>query len=87
MTTTAANTVVPFRSTSPRPPSGESPLARLRALWEAHVDETRRARATTLFADIDMHTLRDIGAPDWIIAEAASRKRARDRVFRDLEWS
>jgi len=89
MTTTVARPAVPFAGAPcPSSPStAESPLARLRALWEARLDQTRRARATTLFADIDLHTLRDIGAPEWALAEAASRNRARERSLRDLEWS
>ena len=89
MTSTTARTVVSFpaRSRPASAPAAASPLARLRALWEAHLDESRRARATSLFADIDLHTLRDIGAPDWMIADASSRRRAHDRTLRDLEWS
>ena len=89
MTTATARTAVPFRASAgaASPPAAESPLARLRTLWKAHLREARCARARSLFSAIDLHTLRDIGAPECIIAEAAARGRARDRAFRDLDWS
>jgi len=88
MTTSVSRTAIPFaparRATSPVLP--ESALARLRAAWEARLARRRQARAAAHFAGIDLHTLRDIGAPDAVIADAASRDRARERVLRDLNW-
>ena len=59
-------------------------FARIQRLWQEHVERANRARAQATFADIDEHTLKDIGAPNWIIAEAAHRGDSRGLRLIDL---
>jgi predicted outer membrane lipoprotein len=59
-------------------------FAKIRTLWQEHVERTKKARAQAAFASIDEHTLRDIGAPNWIIAEAAHREDSRGLRLIDL---
>lgn len=44
--------------------------------WREHPAQIDQASALDLMADIDAHTLRDIGAPNWLIAQAVERKDA-----------
>jgi len=62
----------------------DSTLAKLRALWQEHRERVHCARAQAAFAEIDAHTLKDIGAPDWILAEASQRAGNRDVRMLDL---
>jgi hypothetical protein len=61
-----------------------SAVAGVETLWQDHVARTRQARAMATFAEIDAHTLRDIGAPNWIVAEATMRGDSRGLRLIDL---
>ncbi len=56
----------------------------VQSLWCAHRERAHLARAQSAFAEIDTHTLRDIGAPNWLIAESTSRDDARGLRLIDL---
>ena len=62
-------------------------FAKIQAMWQQHVQRAEQARAMAIFAQIDQHTLRDIGAPYWIVAEAAQREAQRERALADLNRS
>ena len=59
-------------------------FAKIQTLWKKHVERSNQARAQAAFADIDEHTLKDIGAPNWIIAEASHRGDSRGLRLIDL---
>ena len=61
-----------------------SAFARLRTLWDGHQQRNRQLRAMAVFADIDAHTLCDIGAPNWVVAEAKQRGDSRSLRLIDL---
>lgn len=42
--------------------------------WEAHIARRRQERETVAIADMNELLLRDIGAPEWMIAEATARR-------------
>ena len=62
----------------------QSALDTMQAYWQRHLERTQQARAQVAFAEIDTHTLRDIGAPNWLIAESVSRNDARCLRLIDL---
>jgi len=84
MNCNAAESALPFPASAAVGAATESPLAKLRALWQGHVERTNRARASAAFSGIDTHTLRDIGAPDWVLAEASLRNDSRSVRLIDL---
>ena len=45
----------------------------LARFWHEHQAQTNKARAFHAMNDIDAHTLKDIGAPHWMVAEAVTR--------------
>jgi len=50
--------------------------------WEARATQRRQERELDAIADMNELLLRDIGAPDWLIAEANSRREVeRQRVL------
>jgi hypothetical protein len=59
-------------------------FARIQTRWQQHVARTTRARSQSVFADIDAHTLKDIGAPNWAIADAVHRSDSRGMRLIDL---
>ena len=59
-------------------------FAKIQTLWHDHVERANQARAQAVFADIDEHTLKDIGAPNWAIAEAVHRGDSRGLRLMDL---
>ena len=61
-----------------------SAFAKLHSLWQDHLCRANQARAMATFADIDAHTLRDIGAPHWIVADATMRGDSRGLRLIDL---
>jgi len=61
-----------------------SAFTKIRTLWEDHRQRNRKIRAMAVFADIDAHTLCDIGAPNWVIAEAKQRNDIRGLRLIDL---
>jgi len=57
--------------------TGEATRAALNAFqetWRNHAPQGDPSRSFELMADIDQHTLKDIGAPNWLIAQAVERK-------------
>jgi len=56
----------------------------LRALWHGHAQRRHRARALDSLGGLSDHVLRDIGAPDSIIARAVARRHA--SLDHRLEW-
>ena len=59
-------------------------VSKMQSLWQDHVCRSSQARAMATFAEIDTHTLRDIGAPNWIIAESSLRGDSRGLRLIDL---
>lgn len=51
-------------------------LSSFQLAWRQHPAHFDEASALDQMADIDAHTLRDIGAPNWLIAQAVERKDA-----------
>lgn len=51
-------------------------IATFQSVWRAGSQETDRARGIEMMADVNEGTLKDIGAPDWLIARAAERRYA-----------
>ena len=51
-------------------------LRGFKSAWRERAAHNGQARALEMMADIDAHTLRDIGAPNWLIAQAVERKDA-----------
>lgn len=51
-------------------------LNAFQATWRYHSPQAGQERAFELMADIDVHTLKDIGAPNWLIAQAVERRDA-----------
>lgn len=54
------------------------------ATWRDQAAHADQGSAYKLMAEIDAHTLKDIGAPDWLIAEAVERKDAHHRHLLEL---
>ena len=52
--------------------------------WREHPVAVDEASSLDFMADIDAHTLRDIGAPNWLIAQAIERKDAHHLRLIDL---
>jgi hypothetical protein len=47
---------------------------RLRVSWQARAEVRRQTRELNAMADMNELLLRDIGAPEWLIAEAQVRR-------------
>lgn len=68
----------------PRPTSLVRPLAQraadgwqvLKAWWNERARQRREAREIEIAADLNEAMLRDIGAPDWLLAQAEARREA-----------
>ena len=50
-------------------------------VWKRHVGAPVDDRAFESIANLDEHTLKDIGAPNWLVARAAE-----ERDARHLRW-
>jgi hypothetical protein len=59
-------------------------LNAFQATWRNHSPLAGQERRFELMADIDEHTLKDIGAPNWLIAQAVERKDAHHLHLLDL---
>lgn len=44
-----------------------------RKAWLQRAESRKRVTALDLMADLDAHTLKDIGAPNWLVAQAVER--------------
>jgi hypothetical protein len=62
-------------------------LSAFQATWRNHAPQADQASAFELMADINEHTLRDIGAPNWLIAQAVERKGAHHLHLLELHRS
>jgi len=49
-------------------------LRALGAAWQRHAQRRREQRELAAVAEMNELLLRDIGAPDWMVAEAAGRR-------------
>lgn len=49
-------------------------LATFQTVWNEQSQDTNRAHAFALMIDVNSRTLKDIGAPDWMIARANERR-------------
>ena len=56
----------------------------LRQAWRAHSVRRRLRREWRDLSGLSAHTLRDIGAPDWAVLDAADRSEAARRRLDDL---
>jgi uncharacterized protein YjiS (DUF1127 family) len=56
----------------------------LRHAWHVHAQRVRTRRAWRDLSGLSAHTLRDIGAPDWAVLDAADRSDAARRRAQDL---
>ncbi|MEO8154040.1 MAG: hypothetical protein ABI605_13300 [Rhizobacter sp.] len=68
-----------------------NPMAQLwhaiAARWAAHLEETRKAREFDFTSDLSAETLRDIGAPEQMISNAAARREWQQQRLWDLrQW-
>ena len=56
----------------------------LRQAWHAHAQRRRLRREWRDLSGLSAHTLRDIGAPDWAVLDAADRSDAARRRGEEL---
>ena len=62
-------------------------IATFQSVWRAQSKSEDRARAIEMMAGIDAHTLKDIGAPDWLIAQSQERHDAHRLYLLGLYYS
>ena len=62
-------------------------IATFQSVWRAQTKEEDRARAIEMMIDVDAHTLKDIGAPDWMIAHSHERHEAHRLYLLGLYYS
>ena len=55
--------------------------------WHAHAEQHRRKREMLALADMNELLLRDIGAPEWLVAEANSRREVERQRLLELNQS
>ncbi len=72
-------------------PDTPCPIARwwhvLAERWSAHRSRLRQSREFEWIADMNADTLRDIGAPDRVIAESMARRELqRSRLWELRQW-
>ncbi|HEY0859219.1 MAG TPA: hypothetical protein VGE16_19275 [Albitalea sp.] len=62
-------------------------LHSLRREWQRHAEERRLERELDAMADMNELLLRDIGAPEWLIARAGERREMERQELRQLhQW-
>ncbi len=62
-------------------------LHTLRRAWRSQAEERRLRRELDALADMNELLLRDIGAPEWLIARAGARREMQQQELRDLhQW-
>lgn len=67
--------------------SAADTLRSLRAAWARRVEERRLERELDAMADMNELLLRDIGAPEWVIARAGARREMQQQELRELhQW-
>ena len=52
--------------------------------WQAHRQRQHERRAWSGLSDLGSHTLKDIGAPDWVVLDAADRSDTARRRLDDM---
>ena len=55
------------------------------ALWQRRSPSQPRERAYDSIAHLNEYALKDIGAPDWLVARAAERREAQHLTWIELE--
>ena len=80
----SASAALPLHASAQFSATWVSAFAKIQTLWHDHAERANKARAMAVFAEIDEHTLKDIGAPNWVIAEAAHRGDSRGLRLIDL---
>lgn len=56
-------------------------------VWRAHTLRQRRRHEWSALSGLSEHTLKDIGAPDWVVLDAAARSdMAQRRIDRLATW-
>jgi hypothetical protein len=59
----------------------------LAARWAAHLEATRKAQEFDFVEDLSADTLRDIGAPDRLVSQAAARHESHlQRLLELRQW-
>jgi hypothetical protein len=76
---------------SPDTPLSTHPVAQLwhviASRWAAHLEAARKAQEFDFVEDLSAQTLRDIGAPDGLISQAAVRRESqRQRLLALRQW-
>lgn len=57
------------------------------ARWSAHLEAVRKAHEYDFVADLSAATLRDIGAPEHVISQAAGRRESQQQHMLELrQW-
>ena len=82
--TQSASAAIPIHASAQFSASWVSAFAKIQTLWQDRTERANKARAMAVFAEIDAHTLKDIGAPNWAIAEASMRGDSRGLRMIDL---
>ena len=82
--TAAMCPTLPERFVTAAGEAARAALGAFQATWRDQVAHVDQGSAYKLMADIDEHTLKDIGAPNWLIAEAVERKDAHHRRLLEL---
>lgn len=62
-------------------------ISTFQSVWRAQSQEDNRARAMEMMSGIDARTLKDIGAPDWLIAQSHERRDAHRLYLLGLYYS
>ena len=65
---------MPGRVASAVGDAARAALSAFQQTWREQAPRRGEARTIEMMADIDEHTLRDIGAPNWLVAQAVERK-------------
>ena len=56
--------------------AAKAAITTFRSVWRAQTQQGERMRAIEMMADVNERTLKDIGAPEWLIARAGERRHA-----------
>jgi hypothetical protein len=84
---TAMNTT----ACQPHPTLSPHPVAQLwhaiAARWASHLEAQRKAHEFDFVADLSVDTLRDIGAPEHVVARALGRRESQQHRLNELrQW-
>jgi uncharacterized protein YjiS (DUF1127 family) len=62
-------------------------LRRIASAWRAHAEHRRTRREVEAVAELSETMLRDIGAPSWMVAQAAARRDPQEMRMFELQFS